>query len=132
MKRFIRIMAKDINEIIQRLEKLDTVPAETLVLITEHTFSGFMAMASNPHEITEDPITHHKYPVAVTEFSLFTIYTMQTVPVTLLDKTHWTAIQLFKPAQSPSKVFSATRAENLVLIELNDKISQVVVLDMND
>lgn len=132
MKRFIRIMAKDINEIIQRLEKLDTVPAETLVLITEHTLNGFMAMASNPHEIREDPITRQKYPVAVTEFSLFTIYTIQTVPVTLIDKTHWAAIQLFKPAQSAPKVFSATRAENLVLIELNDKISQVVALDMND
>ena len=128
MKKFVRILEKDINEIIQRLGELDLNPAETLVLMTEHTYKGFMGIASGVNQLHKDPITHLPHKIPVTEYSLFTIYKMQIVPVVLLDQTEWWAIQLFS-SQATTKVFSAKKTENLVLIELNDSISEVIIVD---
>lgn len=130
-KKFVRIMATDVNEIIQRLEQLDLSPSETLVLLTEYTYEGMKAMGSGVKEVLENPFTHQPYTAPITQFALFTIYEFGIMPVTLMDKTHWYAMQSFKPVQSPEKVYSATKSENLVLIELNDSISQVLTMDMD-
>lgn len=133
--KFIRIMATSVNEIIQRLEELNTNPSETFMLTTNYTFDAMIKAGSDVEVLTENPITHQKYMLPITAFSLFTIYKLQTVPITLMDKTKWTAITSFKSGALPEKSYLAnvvSASGNLVLVELNDSKSDLIELNIDN